>query len=40
MEQWMDFVSTVGFPVAVAFYLLHRIETKLDAIIQVLTIER
>lgn len=37
MEPWMEFVSSVGFPVAVAFYLLHRIETKLDAMIQVLS---
>ncbi|WP_083998379.1 YvrJ family protein [Caryophanon tenue] len=37
MEPWMEFISTVGFPVAIAFYLLHRIETKLDAMIQLLS---
>ncbi|KGX91590.1 hypothetical protein N781_03625 [Pontibacillus halophilus JSM 076056 = DSM 19796] len=30
MEQWMSWIPEIGFPVAVTFYLLHRVETKLD----------
>ncbi|MBD1383285.1 YvrJ family protein [Metabacillus arenae] len=30
MEQWMQWVSEVGFPIVVTLYLLHRIEAKLD----------
>lgn len=30
MEAWFTFIAEVGFPVAVVFYLLHRIESKLD----------
>ncbi|MEH7388521.1 YvrJ family protein [Bacillus sp. JJ1521] len=33
MEQLMPFIQEVGFPVVVTFYLLHRIETKLDSVI-------
>ncbi|WP_413368149.1 YvrJ family protein [Lysinibacillus sp. 3P01SB] len=32
MEQWITFIQEIGFPVAVSFYLLYRIENKLDAI--------
>lgn len=32
MEQFVGFVSELGFPIVVSFYLLHRVETKLDAI--------
>lgn len=32
MEQWMTFIQEISFPIIVSFYLLHRIETKLDAI--------
>lgn len=32
MEQWMDLIQEIGFPIFVSFYLLHRIETKLVAI--------
>ena len=34
MEQWLPFIQDVGFPVVVTFYLLHRIETKLDGVIE------
>ena len=34
MEEWLRFVSDVGFPVIVTLYLLHRIEGKLDAVNQ------
>ncbi|MFT4416291.1 YvrJ family protein [Fredinandcohnia humi] len=34
MEYWLPFVQEVGFPVVVTFYLLHRIETKLDSVIE------
>ena len=33
MEQWWTWISDVGFPVAVTFYLLTRMEQKLDKII-------
>ena len=32
MEQWMNLIQEIGFPIFVSFYLLHRIETKLVAI--------
>lgn len=32
MEEWMVFIQNIGFPVAVSFYLLHRVETRLQAI--------
>jgi len=32
MEQWLNMISDIGFPILVSFYLLHRIEVKLDAI--------
>ncbi|WP_404407235.1 YvrJ family protein [Jeotgalibacillus malaysiensis] len=34
MEQWISFISDVGFPIIVTLYLLHRIEAKLEAVIQ------
>ncbi|QOR66417.1 YvrJ family protein [Cytobacillus suaedae] len=34
MEQWLPFIQDIGFPVLVTFYLLHRIETKLDSVIE------
>ncbi|KIL45063.1 YvrJ family protein [Jeotgalibacillus soli] len=34
MEQWMSFISELGFPIIVTLYLLHRIEAKLEAVIQ------
>ncbi|MCH1625198.1 YvrJ family protein [Fredinandcohnia quinoae] len=33
MEQWLAIIQEVGFPIVVTFYLLHRIETKLDCVI-------
>ncbi|EAZ86395.1 hypothetical protein BB14905_04358 [Bacillus sp. B14905] len=32
MEQWLSMISDIGFPIIVSFYLLHRVEVKLDAI--------
>lgn len=32
MEEWVNLVQEIGFPILVSFYLLHRIETKLEAI--------
>ncbi|MDE3839243.1 YvrJ family protein [Bacillus methanolicus] len=34
MEQVIPFISEVGFPIVVTLYLLHRIEAKLDSVIQ------
>ncbi|EIJ78515.1 hypothetical protein PB1_13194 [Bacillus methanolicus PB1] len=34
MEQVIPFISDVGFPIVVTLYLLHRIEAKLDVVIQ------
>ncbi|MFJ5763843.1 YvrJ family protein [Lysinibacillus sp. NPDC093210] len=36
MEQWLNMVSNIGFPILMSFYLLHRVEVKLDAIHEVL----
>ena len=33
MEAWISVVAEIGFPIAVTFYLLHRIEAKLDVLI-------
>ncbi|PWU67144.1 YvrJ family protein [Gracilibacillus dipsosauri] len=33
-QTWMSLITDVGFPVAVTFYLLHRIETKLNTLIE------
>ncbi|MBS7427863.1 MULTISPECIES: YvrJ family protein [Virgibacillus] len=33
MDTWISFITEVGFPVAVTFYLLHRIEGKLNVLI-------
>ncbi|GAA0606665.1 YvrJ family protein [Virgibacillus siamensis] len=33
METWISFVTEVGFPIVVTFYLLHRIEGKLNDLI-------
>ncbi|HHY73427.1 MAG TPA: YvrJ family protein [Bacillus bacterium] len=32
MEQLLPFIQDYGFPVVVTFYLLHRVELKLDAL--------
>ncbi|MBL5768168.1 MULTISPECIES: YvrJ family protein [Heyndrickxia] len=34
MDQLLPFISEVGFPIIVTLYLLYRIETKLDAVVQ------
>ncbi|MDF1507131.1 YvrJ family protein [Robertmurraya sp. DFI.2.37] len=34
MEQFIPFISEVGFPVIVTLYLLYRIEAKLDVVVQ------
>lgn len=39
MDQWISLVQEIGFPIIVSFYLLHRIETKLVAIHDVLVTE-
>ncbi|WP_438315646.1 YvrJ family protein [Sporosarcina sp. FA9] len=36
MEQWMSLIQEIGFPIFVSFYLLHRLESKLVAIHDVL----
>ena len=30
MAEWITFVTEISFPIAITFYLLHRIEGKLD----------
>ena len=30
MEAWVSFITELSFPIAITFYLLHRIEGKLD----------
>ncbi|MDG5471996.1 YvrJ family protein [Jeotgalibacillus sp. ET6] len=34
MDEWIKLISEVGFPIVVTLYLLHRIEAKLEAVIQ------
>ncbi|RLL46781.1 YvrJ family protein [Oceanobacillus piezotolerans] len=34
MEAWVSFITEVGFPIAVTFYLLHRVEGKLNQLIE------
>lgn len=34
MEAWMSLVGDYGFPIVVTFYLLYRIEKKLDQLNQ------
>lgn len=36
MEQWIGLIQEIGFPIIISFYLLHRVESKLDAIHNVL----
>lgn len=38
MEQWIQLIQEIGFPVVVSFYLLHRIESRLEAIRDALVI--
>lgn len=39
MEQWFELIQNLGFPIIISFYLLHRIEVKLDAIHDVLVVQ-
>lgn len=32
MEQWVTIIQDISFPIFISFYLLYRIETKLEAI--------
>ncbi|MDI7744104.1 YvrJ family protein [Lysinibacillus fusiformis] len=32
MEEWVRIIQEIGFPIVVSFYLLYRIEAKLEAI--------
>lgn len=34
MEAVVSFITDVGFPIVITFYLLSRIESKLNALIQ------
>ncbi len=34
MDMWFAMIKDVGFPAVVTFYLLYRIEGKLDELIQ------
>ncbi|WML41523.1 YvrJ family protein [Neobacillus sp. OS1-2] len=34
MEQLIPLISQVGFPIVVTLYLLYRIESKLDLVVQ------
>lgn len=34
MEHWLGLVTDVGFPIGVTFYLLHRIEGKMNQLIE------
>jgi hypothetical protein len=32
VDEWLSLISEVGFPIFVSFYLMHRVETKLQLI--------
>lgn len=34
MQELLPYISEVGFPILITLYLLHRIEGKLDMVIQ------
>ncbi|WP_059170302.1 YvrJ family protein [Bacillus sp. FJAT-27445] len=34
MDQIIPVISEVGFPIAITLYLLYRIETRLDLVVQ------
>lgn len=36
MAEWFEFIQNIGFPIVIAFYLLHRVENRLQAIQDVL----
>ena len=37
-EHWLGLIADIGFPIAVTFYLLHRIEAKLNSLIEAITL--
>ncbi|WP_188205629.1 YvrJ family protein [Alkalibacillus aidingensis] len=37
MESWINWIPDVGFPILVTFYLLHRIEKKLEELNESIT---
>lgn len=34
-SDWIDLISNVGFPIVVTFYVLTRLEKKIDKLIEV-----
>lgn len=34
MEAWLSLVTEIGFPIVVTFYLLHRIEGRINVLIE------
>src|SRR5699024_12025237 len=34
MESWLAIITDVGFPIAVTFYSMHRLERKMDLLIE------
>lgn len=32
VETWITFITELSYPIAITFYLLHRIEGKLDVL--------
>ncbi|WKB35481.1 YvrJ family protein [Terrilactibacillus sp. S3-3] len=34
MDEWLAMIKDVGFPIVITFFLLSRIESKLDELIQ------
>jgi len=37
LESWINLITNVGFPIAVASYLLIRFETKIDGLSKAIT---
>ena len=37
MEDWMGFIGNVGFPIVLSIYLLKRVESRLDHMIDTLS---
>ena len=37
MESWINLITNVGFPIAVASYILIRFETKIDGLSKAIT---
>jgi len=34
MEAWLSLITEIGFPIVVTFYLLHRIEGRMNVLIE------